>query len=495
MRHFTDRPAPPAAVVARMLLACVLCLLLPLRAAASPDAGAIVVVAVKGEVQVTAGDRTEDARAGSTLELPATLRTGRDGSVDLRQGDTTIGIGPDTQLDFPAPAATGGTLDRIVQPAGNAFYNVGPQGNRRLRVETPLLVAVIKGTQFNVAVAPDSSTISLFEGRLDVLATETGIESVELNAGEIAVRRSGEKVIRVLKLRNGGASSAAPAGGSGGGGDGATTSLVPSDGSDPDLDLPVGASPIDDAQDDFGPALPGLPTSPTDGDIEIDIDGGVGGLAGESIGVDAGIAADIDLGAGTIDAALDAGIELGAASIDTGLDTGIDLGAGTIDAALDAGIDLGAASVDTAADAGIDLGAGAIDAGVDAGVDLGTASVDSAVDAGVDLGAGTVDAAVDAGVDLGSGVATELEADAAVDAGAGTIDAGVDADVAGADVGADLGVDLTGSDAGLDVGVDVLGTDIDLDLGGNSADSDAADAPESDDSGGLLGGILRRTQL
>ena len=112
------------------------------------------------------------------------LRTGKDGSADLRQGETTIAVGPETQLDFPAAAVSGGPIDRVSQPIGNAYYKVGPQGGDRLRVETPYLVAVIKGTQFNVAVTADSSTISLHEGRLEILATEENIAAIELNAGE-----------------------------------------------------------------------------------------------------------------------------------------------------------------------------------------------------------------------------------------------------------------------------------------------------------------------
>ncbi|MGH8251795.1 MAG: FecR domain-containing protein [Steroidobacteraceae bacterium] len=482
MRHFTDRFAPRAAAVIRLLLAGLLSALLPLQAIASPDADDIVVVTVKGEVKVTSGGGTQDARAGSTLELPASLRTGRDGSSDLRQGETTIGIGPDTRLDFPAPAATAGALERVLQPSGNAFYNVGPQGNRRLRVETPLLVAVIKGTQFNVVVAPDRSTITLFEGRLQVLATEDGIAAVELNAGEIAVRRAGEKTIQVLKLRNGGAEPSAPAGSSG---DDGTAGLVPSDPGGQGSGLPDDALPPDDGVDDaFGQDIPGLPTSPTDGGIAIDVDGGTDGLAGLPIGVDAGLGTEINLGAG----------ELGA-NLNTGVDAGIDLGAGTIDAGIDAGVDLGAASVDAAVDAGVDLGAGTIDAGVDAGVDLGAASVDTTVDAGVDLGAGTVNVGADAGAELGAGVAADVGADVGVDAGAGAIDAGIEADAAGADVGVDVGVDLSGSDAGIDVDIGLLGTEIDLGLGGGSQSDSAPDAADADDSGGLLGRILRRARL
>lgn len=445
MRHSNNRRRPPAALLARMLLAAVLAVLLPLQAVASSPADDIVVVDVKGDVQVTSGGATQGARAGSTLALPAAIRTGRDGSIDLRQGDTTIGVGPDTQLDFPAPPASAGAIDRVVQPSGNAYYNVGPRGNQRLRVETPYLVAVIKGTQFNVAVTPESSTISLHEGRLEVLATESGIAAVELNAGEVAIRKRGEKTIRVLQVKNGAGSAAALAGG---GSDGTTTALAPSDNGNPGPEIPDDGSPLaDDVDEIIGSGDPGLPASPVDG------------------GADAGIDADVDLGAGILDAGVDAGVDLGPASVDAGVEAGVDLGAGTVDASLDSGVDLGAAGVDVAADAGVDLGAGTFDAGVDAGVDLGT------------------------------GVEADLGADAALDVAAGTIDAGVDAGVAGADVGADLGVDLTGSDAGLDVGIDVLGTDIDLGIGGAAPASDGTGAPDNDDSGGLLGGILGRPRL
>ncbi|MEX0734146.1 MAG: FecR family protein [Steroidobacteraceae bacterium] len=458
MRHSNNRRRPPAAFLARMLLAGVMAVLLPLQAVASPAADDIVVVDVKGEVQVTSGGTTQGARAGTTLDLPAAIQTGRDGSIDLRQGDTTIGVGPDTQLDFPAPAASAGAIDRVVQPRGNAYYNVGPRGNQRLRVETPYLVAVIKGTQFNVAVTPDSSTISLHEGRLEVLATESGIAAVELNAGEVAIRKRGEKTIRVLQVKNGAGSSAA----SGGGSDGTTTALVPSGKGNPGPEIPDDGSPLaDDVDVDFGPGNPGLPASPVDDGVAVDVDGAIDEFGGVPVGADAGV----DLGAGTVDAGADAGIDLGPASVDTGVEAEAELGAGTVDASLDAGADLGAAGADTAADAG------------------------------VDLGAGTVDAGVDAGVDLGSGVEADLGADAAVDAGAGSVDAGLDADVAGADAGVDLGVDLTGSDAGLDIGTDVLGADIDLRIGGETPASDATGAPDNDDSGGLLGGILGRPRL
>ena len=79
-----------------------------------------------------------------------------------------------------------------MQPRGNAFYDIGKREGRKLRVETPYLVGVIKGTQFNVAAQDDSTTISLFEGLLEVRASDDSAV-VDLKAGEIASRRRGDK--------------------------------------------------------------------------------------------------------------------------------------------------------------------------------------------------------------------------------------------------------------------------------------------------------------
>ncbi|HWN05835.1 MAG TPA: FecR family protein, partial [Steroidobacteraceae bacterium] len=387
---------------------------------ASPGEDEIVLAAFKGAVEITSRDTAMEPHAGAVLELAATLRTGADGSAELRQGDTSIGVGSDTKLEFPAQAAAG-PIDRVSQPSGNAFYSVGPRGSRKMRVETPYLVAVIKGTQFNVAVTGDSSTISLHEGMLEIQATADGIAPVILRAGEVAVRRKDEPGIRVLRV---GAAAAAHAT--------IDTAATPSDPDDtgplPGDLLPTG----DEVPGDELIADAGSPTLP------VDI-----GLTGDAGGVETGIDAGVELGAGTVDVGLDTGIDIGVASVDAGIDAGVDLGAGTVNVGLNAGVDIGAASVDAGIDAGVDLGAGAVEAGVDAGIDTAVASVDAGIDAGVDLGAGTVEAGVDAGIDTAV-ASVDAGVDAGVDLGSGTVDAGVDAGVAGVDAGVDVGVDLSG---------------------------------------------------
>ena len=100
---------------------------------------------------------------------------------------------------FPQSAAEDGLVERIIQVRGNAFYNIGKRSGTRLRVEAPYLVAVIKGTQFNVAAHDDSTTIALFEGHLEVRASDDS-DVVDLDAGEIAIRRRNDVSISVLRL-------------------------------------------------------------------------------------------------------------------------------------------------------------------------------------------------------------------------------------------------------------------------------------------------------
>ena len=119
--------------------------------------------------------------------------------LGLTQAGTNITVARDTDVEIPAEAVDGNLVARLVQHRGNVFYDVAHRDVGKLRVETPYLVAVIKGTQFNVAVQEDSTTISLFEGRLEI-RTPDGSDVIQLNAGEIAIRSSTDGAIRVLGM-------------------------------------------------------------------------------------------------------------------------------------------------------------------------------------------------------------------------------------------------------------------------------------------------------
>ena len=477
MRRSDDLQALQSTRVAIFLLACLL--LLPVSAFAAPADDDIVVTDFKGDVHITSAGAQLAPHAGAVIGLPGEVRTGENASIDLRQGATTIGVGPATRLEFPAQPQAG-PIDRVSQPAGNAYYSVAPRGPRKLRVETPYLVAVIKGTQFNVAVTDDSSTITLDEGRLEILATDGSAEPVTLNAGEVAVRRKDESVIRVLKVRDAGAPAA--------GGGGNTSALLDPTGGGDGPGMPGGPPAIgNDAGEDLAGTRPGengLSTEveiPTGADVGMDV-----GSTGAGASLDAGA----ELGNGSIDTEVDLGAGAGPVSAGVSADATVDLGAGAVTADVDAGVDAGVASVDASVEAGVDLGAGSVAAGVDAGVDAGAISADAGVDAGADLGDGTVGVEAEATVETGAGVGAEAQAAAGADLGDGAVDASVDAGVAGAEAGVDAGIDLTGGDAGVELGVDVLGTETDLGIGGGQPPAEPANPPDTGPVGSLLGGLL-----
>jgi len=350
-----------------LLAACAMLLASP--AALAVDSGDIVVVSSKGEVHITVNGAARKVRAGGVLELPATLRTGRDGSVELRQGATTVGVGPETLLEFPALERPGAPIDRIVQPRGNAFYNIGKREGRKLRVETPYLVGVIKGTQFNVSAQEGVTTISLFEGLLEVRATDES-DVVDLKAGEIASFKRGDKSISILKMDAGKAPTS-----------GARPSSTPSGGSNDGTPNHV---PRVTPSNEGGESLL-VDRTPISGRVDVDVtaDPRAGANVAVQTGIDTGLAA-VDVGVDVTKGAADVNtsVDVNTGALTAGLDTvtSVDVAAGTVDAAVGAGVDAGPLTTDVAVAATVDLSQASVDASIDVGVSTPVADVDLGVD-------------------------------------------------------------------------------------------------------------------
>jgi hypothetical protein len=352
----------------RLVLKLACALLLAAPAANALDSGDIVVVSSKGEVYITVNGTPRKLPAGAVLEPPATVRTGRDGNIELRQGATSVNVGPETLLEFPALEKRGAPIDRIQQPRGNAFYNIGKRDGRKLRVETPYLVAVIKGTQFNVAAQDESTTISLFEGLLEVHASDDS-DVVDLKAGEIAARRRGEDSITTIRMDAGKALPSAPRAPAG-----SSSNLTPS---------PVNprVAPSSDGPTDEGPS--------DDGNASLLVDREINSTDLHGIGTsrDAGVTANPSVNPGSsgvevpTNVAGDVGPVADPVSADSGVSAAVDVVAGAVDTSVGPGVDTGLLTTEVAADTAVDPqvevpvgadGAAAPVAGVepDLGVDL-----------------------------------------------------------------------------------------------------------------------------
>lgn len=492
--------------LAAALLAFTACILFTatIATAAAPTRSDIVVVTIHGEVSATMAGMTVPLSAGAILQLPATVRTGADGAVELRQGSSTFAAAANTELEIPQSAAEEGLIERIVQIRGNAFYNIGKRTRTRLRVETPYLVAVIKGTQFNVAAQEGGTTIALFAGHLEVRATDES-DVVDLNAGEIAIRHRNDVSINVLRMtaargdlrrnqelaarpqsdsaaarseaapaRNGGASPQPRT-------DGVTSSRAP----DVILaDRTRNEVPADSAVAETAKAgidMDSIGNQRSAGDIpSTQIDATIGAGGGEVI---ASAGASVDLGGGAISAGVGVETALGGASVDTGVTASVDLGAGSVAAGRDIAADLNGVSPDAGAAAAADLPAATVDVNAGAGGSAGDVGASLGVDAGISGDAATV--GIGAVADIGN-VNADANVGANVDLG-GTTAVDASAGVA-SDLDVQAGVDVGGGNVGVDVGVGGIGVGLDVGSGGIDLDLNVGD----DDDGGLLGGLPSR---
>ncbi|HEY7639950.1 MAG TPA: FecR domain-containing protein [Steroidobacteraceae bacterium] len=420
--------------VLTVLAALVACLPLSGIAATTASHGDIVVVTVHGTATATMAGITAPLAAGAILQLPATVRTGADGAVELRQGNSTFAAAGNTELEIPQSAAADGLIERIVQIRGNAFYSIGKRTGTRLRVEAPYLVAVIKGTQFNVAAQEDNTTIALFEGHLEVRASDES-DVVELDAGEIAIRHRNDVSISVLRLNAARAEARR------------NQELAAVQ---PRSDSPGSTSGTVNARADDTASRTRIDTTlPTDNIAPRD---GVSVTPTERERI--------------ADALPDVGAEVSAKTA----------------------VDIGGVGADVNTRTAIDLPAGTVDVNVGAAAAVGeVASVDTRVATATDLSAGTVAASTDVAVTAGP-VTADVGASASVNVPAGTVDAGVGATVAGTDVAANVGVDAAAGNVGADVNVGPVNVGVDVGSGGVDLDLGSSD----DSSGGLLGGLLGR---
>jgi len=350
---------------------------------------------VNGSVSVTMAGSATHVQPNSTVGLPARIVTGDDGMLGLTQAGTNITIASDSDVEIPAEAANGQLIARLVQRRGNVFYNVAHRDVGTLRVETPFLVAVIKGTQFNVAAQADSTTISLFQGRLEI-RTPDGSDIIQLNAGEIAIRGNADNSIRVLSMnerrvdaaRSGEPFVALTTPGVGTSPDGVRAGIVPVVSGTRDGPTVAGRI-VDSAQAALAPtsvtsgaggalsAEPLIASTPT-----VHVDSGVS-LGAEIGSSGPGVGASLDLGASSsLGASLNVGavgspsVSLGtSASVNVGstgasLGTNLNVGAGSPSATVGANATLGGANLGATVSVG-GASPGLLGTGVNVGLDLG----------------------------------------------------------------------------------------------------------------------------
>lgn len=111
--------------------------------------------------------------AGAVVET-----TDRERVVLLRSGDSMT-IYPNSRIRVKPQQ---GLLTSVMQYLGEVLFQVERIDNRRFEVNTPYMIAGVKGTTFGITVATNAANAYLLDGRLTVTGARSGMHT-ELTPG------------------------------------------------------------------------------------------------------------------------------------------------------------------------------------------------------------------------------------------------------------------------------------------------------------------------
>lgn len=103
---------------------------------------------------------------GAVISDDRVVSTLASGSVDFVRGNETVSFGPSTQARIVD--RTGQLYTTVVQQAGSVTISAEARQVQHFAVQTPYLVAVVKGTQFTVTSGATGSTVAVARGLVGV---------------------------------------------------------------------------------------------------------------------------------------------------------------------------------------------------------------------------------------------------------------------------------------------------------------------------------------
>jgi len=162
-------------------------LVILLMAAGQSWAADWVMSRVTGSVWLTSPQNTQQTAAeGVEVAAGWTVTTGPDSRVLLLRGSESIAIGANTI----AVAQGDEAQTTISLQQGVATFDVQHRPTRSFAVTTPVLAAIVKGTNFTVSANADESNVMVTEGTVEVRALSTG-EATMLTPGQTATVDAG----------------------------------------------------------------------------------------------------------------------------------------------------------------------------------------------------------------------------------------------------------------------------------------------------------------
>ncbi|MGH6933492.1 MAG: FecR domain-containing protein [Dongiaceae bacterium] len=138
-----------------------------------------------------AASAVEWIQLDSGMRLPpgAEIATGADGFVELFNGKDRVQVMANSHVQLPI-AEQSNLLVRVLHQLGTVFFEVGKQPGRRFEVDTPYLVAIVKGTKFSTQVTDGGGWVNVTEGVVGVSASSSSV-SVDVTVGQTATVAAG----------------------------------------------------------------------------------------------------------------------------------------------------------------------------------------------------------------------------------------------------------------------------------------------------------------
>jgi hypothetical protein len=123
----------------------------------------------------------QDLRTGARIEPGSVVRTDGSGRIELTNGIDRIRLSPSSEIELPV-GLSGDPFTRVIHWIGTAFFQVGKRPAPQFEVDTPYIVAIVKGTKFTTTVSDAGASIKVSEGIVGVSATAGG-SSIDVTAG------------------------------------------------------------------------------------------------------------------------------------------------------------------------------------------------------------------------------------------------------------------------------------------------------------------------
>lgn len=126
---------------------------------------------VEGEAALVDGSKEKPLKVNQKIDLGDQIRTGTESVVEVTYAKgTVIRIGENSKVVLSGSEAAANT--KVSQ--GKIWANVQKMATGQYRVTTPVATAAVRGTVFRVDAASDSSsTVALYEGKVDVGPADT----------------------------------------------------------------------------------------------------------------------------------------------------------------------------------------------------------------------------------------------------------------------------------------------------------------------------------